>query len=111
MLVRSVSVAFVTALAAVLAVGCSAAGGAEGDAPASSEDHLVGGTRDQRWGASGYLLAGSSMDRLDSSKVSCGATLIAPRVVVTAAHCVTDAHTTFAFGTGDVGSGPLVEVV
>jgi hypothetical protein len=51
------------------------------------------------------------MQRLDTSKVACGATLIAPRVIVTAAHCVTDTSTTFAFGTGDVGSGAVVEVV
>ena len=107
------STAVAGALAGVLAVGCASTSGGDDavDAPASSEDHLVGGTRDQRWGASGYLLSGASMDRLDGTKVACGATLIAPRVVVTAAHCVTDARTTFAFGTGDVGSGQLVEVV
>ena len=105
-----------TALVALVglagAVGCASPTGDDtSGAPSSSEDHLVGGTRDQRWAASGYLLAGASMGRLDTRKVACGATLIAPRVVVTAAHCVTDTKTAFAFGTGDVGSAEVVEVV
>jgi secreted trypsin-like serine protease len=51
------------------------------------------------------------MQALDLSKPACGATLIAPKVVATAAHCVTDAGATFAFGTGDVGKGEIVRVV
>jgi hypothetical protein len=112
MLARALAASALSTLVLALAVaGCASPGGDAGDEPASSEDHLVGGTRDQRWAASGYLLAGPSMKRLDAGKVACGATLIAPRVVVTAAHCVTDTTTTFAFGTGDVGSGVTVEVV
>ena len=55
--------------------------------------------------ASGYLV------RADApTTVACNATLIAPRVVVTPAHCVTDATASFAFGTGDVGSGVTIAV-
>jgi hypothetical protein len=97
-------------LAAV--VGCGGAGEAEDESQAGAESAIVGGSRDLRWAASGYLLAGPSMERLDASKPACGATLIAPNVVVTAAHCATrDGTTELAFGTGDVGKQNLVRVV
>lgn len=86
-----------------MSAGCAAQ---SSDDSNQSNDALTGGTRDQRWAASGYLVSAA-----DTSKVLCGATLIAPRVVVTAAHCVTDDTITFQFGTGDVGSAPLAKVV
>lgn len=89
---------------------CAAPEGADPEEAASAEAEIVGGSRDLRWSASGYLLKGSSMEGLDRSKPACGATLIAPDVAVTAAHCVLDQSATFAFGTGDVGTGPLVRV-
>jgi hypothetical protein len=94
-----------------VAIGCAAPAGDASDDSDNTEDQLVGGTREQRWAGSGFLVRGPSMERLDTSRVACGATLIAPRVVVTAAHCVVDAGATFAFGTGDVGSTPFVRVV
>jgi hypothetical protein len=96
-------------LALVAASGCASE--TEDVEEGQSEDQLVGGARDQRWAGSGYLLGGASIDRLDTKRVACGATLIAPRVVVTAAHCVVDAGVTFAFGTGDVGSSAPVRVI
>jgi hypothetical protein len=89
---------------------CAAPEGGDSEEIAADDAEIVGGTRDLRWSASGYLLRGSSMETLDRSKPACGATLIAPNVAVTAAHCVLDANATFAFGTGDVGAGPLVRV-
>jgi hypothetical protein len=94
-----------------VAIGCAAPAGDASDDSDNTEDQLVGGTREQRWAGSGFLVRGPSMERLDTSRVACGATLIAPRVVVTAAHCVVDAGATFAFGTGDVGATPFVRVV
>jgi len=102
--------ALLSLLSLVTASGC-ASESSDSAEDGQTEDALVGGTRDQRWASSGYLLRGAAIDRLDASRVACGATLIAPRVVVTAAHCVVDAGTTFAFGTGDVGSSPVVRVV
>jgi hypothetical protein len=100
------------ALLLSIGLGLAACAAPEGDSEeaAASDAEIVGGSRDLRWSASGYLLEGSSMDALDRSKPACGATLIAPNVAVTAAHCVLDANATFAFGTGDIGSGPLVRV-
>lgn len=90
---------------------CASPEGSDSEEPAASDDaEIVGGSRDLRWSASGYLLSGSSMETLDRSKPACGATLIAPNVAVTAAHCVLDQNKTFAFGSGDIGTGPLVRV-
>src|SRR3954470_25041014 len=101
--------AFVCAAAVV---ACGGAGESDDDAQAGAESALVGGSRDLRWTASGYLLAGPSMDRLDASKPACGATLIAPNVVVTAAHCTTREGTKeLAFGTGDVSKTNVVRVI
>jgi hypothetical protein len=89
---------------------CAAPEAAESEEAAVDDAEIVGGSRDLRWSASGYLLKGASMETLDTSKPACGATLIAPNVAVTAAHCVLDENATFAFGTGDIASGPLVRV-
>lgn len=91
------------------AVACGSEG--DGDPTASGDSDLVGGQRDTRWSASGFLASGPSMEKLDRSKPACGATLIAPRVAVTAAHCVVDDSATFAFGTGVTKGGPVVRVV
>jgi len=82
-------------------IGCAAN---PSDDAATETGALVGGARDTRWGASGYLAKDASM------KPVCGATLIAPNVVVTAAHCVTDANASFTFGIGDAGKGETVRV-
>lgn len=100
------TLAAVASLVLVSAAGCASPTESE-DATSGDESEIVGGKRDQRWSASGYLVKGN-----DASKVKCGATLIAPNVVVTAAHCVlADKTATWAFGTGDAGQGELVKVV
>ncbi|MBS2014130.1 MAG: trypsin-like serine protease [Deltaproteobacteria bacterium] len=96
---------------ALCTAACAAPTSTE-DATEGDESEIVGGKPDQRWSASGYLVKGPSLDRIDASTVKCGATLIAPNVVVTAAHCVlADKAATWAFGTGDAGRGELVKVI
>jgi Trypsin len=99
-------------LLVALLMGCAGCAGGSADDATAAQD-LVGGTHDTRWVASGYLTAGASLDTLDRAHAACGATLVAPNVVVTAAHCVLRApDATWAFGTGDLGSNaPLVRVI
>jgi len=83
-------------------VGC--AGGQAADDEAQTSD-LVGGKRDLRFAAVGYLTHADD-GRFDAASpaVACGATLVAPKVVVTAAHCVlAKPKGAWAFGTGDPG--------
>jgi hypothetical protein len=62
---------------------CSASGCAadEPEIATGDEQNLIGGTSESRFQAVGYLAAEGGSD------VLCGATLIAPNVAVTAAHC------------------------
>ena len=103
---------FAAAVGLLGAVACGAPADATNGSNGSTDQDIVGGTVERRWTAAGYLVHGPSMDHLDVGKAACGATLIAPNVVATAAHCVLRAESdTWAFGTGEVGSGALTRVV
>lgn len=91
-----------SALLLLFVAACAARAGSNED-PTSADSDLVGGTRDLRWASSGYLTKGDG-------KVACGATLIAPNVVVTAAHCALHDDAVLSFGRGNPGSGVLVKV-
>ncbi|AKV00215.1 hypothetical protein AKJ09_06878 [Labilithrix luteola] len=91
------------ALVAVSALAACSSAESTDDASSSAND-LVGGRPDARWPAAGYLVHGATFDAAKRAPVSCGATLVAPNVVVTAAHCVLNASDdVWAFGTGDAG--------
>ncbi len=109
----SLSAAFRLAVVAAFALG-ALVGCATSDEPESSgsEDDIVGGRPDARWPAAGYLAHGSDVAAAGKAGVSCGATLVAPNVVVTAAHCVQRApNDTWMFGAGELGTRAPVRVV
>lgn len=85
------------ALLALLAASSGCDGASTGEPATSEEQDLVGGKAEARFQAVGYLTAAGSDEPL------CGATLIAPNVAVTAAHCA-HRHRDQAldFGTGEI---------
>jgi hypothetical protein len=86
---------------ALLAAGAACAGrdaGADGKTEQEPND-VVRGRASTEYPAVGYLLR--------SADVICTATLIAPDVVLTAAHC-TSGHTDVSFGWGDAKSGQRI---
>ena len=103
---------FATALAALL-FSALAACSAQTDDPAASseetgEEALVGGKPESRFQGAGYLAAKDAKD----DAALCGATLIAPDVVVTAAHCVyRQKGRALVFGTGELAQRNHVPVV
>ncbi len=104
--VPSAAFAVTAASFMVLAAAGCAATSASTDA---SEDAVRGGTPSTKWPAAGFLVHGKTAAALDTSRAACGATLVAPNVVLTAAHCVLAAKDdAWAFGTGDVGAHPLI---
>jgi trypsin len=86
----------------VLVVGCSP----ELPSPSveSGSSSVVAGRAEPGYPAAGYLMMSQKGAKL--SGPWCGATLIAPDVAVTAAHCIhrEPSTTTFGFGAGDVYS-------
>lgn len=110
MVLRHLAFALLVA-GSVTAVGCAPAEN-EDDVEDAPGDALVGGTPDLRWAAAGHLVHGRTFEEAAAGKVACGATLVAPNVVVTAAHCVLAApDDVWAFGTGHLGSARPMRVV
>gem|GEM_PF-2996964 len=91
--------------------GCSDSDSADSAPAQGDEADLVGGTRESGWRSAGYLVRGPSRDKM-STDIACGAVLIAPNVVVTAAHCLGKGAKgdVWAFSTGDPGKNPLAFV-
>lgn len=75
------------------------------EAKGASSAHVVGGRHENGHEAVGYLAVGSG-GRL-TPQSSCGATLIAPQVAITAAHCIVltrrDGIDTYGYGLGATG--------
>jgi hypothetical protein len=98
-MIRSIGCSLLVLSATIFGSGCAA----ESSETADDSADLVGGQRDQSFAAGGYL--SYAQKSTDAPAVACNATLIAPRVVVTAAHCVLRHQGTagWSFGVGDVG--------
>jgi secreted trypsin-like serine protease len=79
-----------------------------GGVAALRTNDIVGGRLEAGVPAVGYLLVANSP--AEPVGPYCGATLIAPDVAVTAAHCVRG-HDTFAVGFGEAGSAAPIRVV
>lgn len=84
--------------ALVVAAGCAADDASEIDV-ASVEEAVIGGRRAVDDAGAGYLVR--------DGVVSCSASLVAPDLVLTAAHCV-ERQQSFAFGWGEVRDGATV---
>lgn len=97
-------------LAAVVCVPSAIGCASEAPAPAATADQdLVGGTAEMRYTGVGYLA-----DTANPGVALCGATLIAPNVAVTAAHCVyRNRAKKLAFGVGELAAKtqyPVAEI-
>jgi hypothetical protein len=93
-------------LAVALFAGCATAPQETG----SSASDVVGGVADSNYPATGYLLVGTSKDTLAGP--NCGATLISPRVAVTASHCIVikrneNPNVVFGISFGEVNTRPV----
>jgi hypothetical protein len=84
---RSIRFGFNTGIAALVALACSAA--PEGEAVGTTEESIVRGTVET--GRREVVLL--SIDYWDGAKTRCSGTYFAPRVVLTAAHCLKDRPT------------------
>ncbi|MBX3263807.1 MAG: S1 family peptidase [Labilithrix sp.] len=105
-----------------LASGCAAEDqSAEGveEPEASATDAIVGGAETKAVAAVGYLVAVAEKDgEMHATNAFCTGTLIAPDVVLSAAHCFPEERSMpegytfvgFAFGTGKVEEGDLTMV-
>lgn len=87
-------------LALLLLAACSASEDDQTAPTTGDEEELVGGTPESRYLAVGYLTTDAPGE---TDRALCGATLIAPNVVVTAAHCAARYQPqALSFGVGEI---------
>jgi Trypsin len=98
--VRALASLAVLAGLSLLAGGC-AAEAEEADAPAASEDAILGGQAERGWPAVGML-------RFKSGNFGTGS-LISPTLVLTAAHVAKGNPTVFHYGTPAAGKAPTFD--
>ena len=89
-------------------LACSSEATSDEQPVTGDEDELIGGSPESRYLAVGYL----TTDRPgETDRALCGATLIAPNVVVTAAHCAARYETSsLSFGVGQIQDRRRVRV-
>lgn len=94
-------------LSASMALGACAA---PEDATTQDDSDVVGGRAEKGFAAVGFLAKGTSTSTL--SGPNCGATLIAPDLAITAAHCIEyDTAAAYGFGMGDKADGKIIPAI